>query len=225
VDAAWTKRRGRTAIKKLMVDTSAVVTKLGLEGDEQAADFHGGLLQAVYAYAREDLEWWSRELGRPLRDGMFGENVDLVDFDVSGAVLGEQWRMGEVLLQVMAPRMACGTFGAWMEEPGWAKRFNSIRKPGAYLRVLEEGRVNLGDPVEVVWRPEKHITVGESVGAILGDQDILRRIIDMADEVPTWDRAAMMFHVNNRTRKKAAEAAPDAPAPSDRAAGEGKSDA
>ncbi|MGW5950334.1 MOSC domain-containing protein, partial [Streptomyces celluloflavus] len=217
VAAEFAPRRGRSAIRKLPVDGSVNVGRLGLEGDEQAADFHGGALQAVYAYAREDLDWWSDRLQNPLRNGAFGENLDLVGFDASGAVLAEKWQVGEVLLQVMAPRMACGTFGGWMQEKGWAKRFNGARRPGVYLRVLEEGRVAAGDPVEVVWRPAKHVTVAEAVGAILDEQDVLRRITAMADEEPDWDRAAMMFHVSNRTRSRAtapnaAVASPSVPA-------------
>ncbi|WP_198351683.1 MOSC domain-containing protein [Streptomyces typhae] len=212
VSAEFAARRGRSAIRKLPVDGSVKVGRLGLEGDEQAADFHGGVLQAVYAYAREDLDWWSDRLGKPLCNGMFGENLDLVGFDASGAVLAEKWQVGELLLQVMAPRMACGTFGGWMQEKGWAKRFNGARRPGVYLRVLEEGRVAAGDPVEVVWRPAKHVTVAEAVGAILDEEDVLRRVIAMADEEPGWDRTAMMFHVSNRTRSRAtAPAAPSAP--------------
>ncbi|MBA0051252.1 MOSC domain-containing protein [Streptomyces sp. AJS327] len=212
VEVPWA-RRGQTAIGKFPVAAGAAVTKLGLEGDEQTADFHGGVLQAVYAYAREDLDWWSGLLDRELRDGVFGENVDLVGFDVTGAVLAERWRVGDVLLEVTAPRMACGTFGGWMDEKGWAKRFNGARRPGAYLRVLEEGTIRPGDTAEVVWRPEKRVTIAEAVSAILDDHDILRRILDMAEDVPTWDRAAMMFHVSNRTRSAAKEKSVPPPAP------------
>ncbi|MFT2016909.1 MOSC domain-containing protein [Streptomyces sp. 796.1] len=204
VPAEFARRRGRSAIKKLPTTGRVKVGPLGLEGDEQAEYFHGGELQAVYAYAREDLDWWSERLQRPLRNGIFGENLDLIDFDASGAVLAEKWQVGEVLLQVMAPRMACGTFGGWMQETGWAKRFNGARRPGVYLRVLEGGSVAVGDRVEVVWRPARHVTVAEAVGAILDEQDVLRRITAMADEEPEWDRAAMMFHVSNRTRNRAA---------------------
>jgi MOSC domain-containing protein YiiM len=203
VEPEWAARRGRSAIEKLSVDTSVAVTKLGIEGDEQAADFHGGALQAVYAYAREDLDWWSEQLGRPLRNGMFGENLDLLDFDVTGAVLAERWRVGEVLFEVMAPRMACGTFGAWMAEQGWAKRFNGARRPGAYLRVVEEGRLAPGDPVEVVWRPALRVTMADSVGAILGDKDAVRRISALSAETPHWDPEAMMFHIERRYKKTA----------------------
>ena len=200
-------------MKKLPVSGGIAVGKLGLEGDEQAADFHGGEMQAVYAYAREDLDWWSGELGTPLRNGIFGENLTLVGFDANGSVLAEKWQVGEVLLQVMAPRMACGTFGGWMVQQGWPKRFNGARRPGVYLRVLKEGRLYPGDRVESVWRPSRHITVSEAVGAILDEQDVLRRIIDMADNEPTWDRKAMMFHVSNRTRAGATGQPLKGPAP------------
>ena len=50
--------------------------RLGLAGDEQAdKPDHGGPEQAVYAYAREDLDWWVERLGRELPNGMFGENI------------------------------------------------------------------------------------------------------------------------------------------------------
>lgn len=202
VDLTFSAKRGQSAIKKLPRSDGVWVNKLGLDGDEQAADFHGGILQAVYAYAREDLDWWSRELGRSLRNGMFGENLTLAGFDVSGSVLAEQWQVGEAILEVTAPRMACGTFGGWMEEKGWAKRFNGIGRPGAYLRVLREGRIRTGDPVEVLWRPKKRVTVSESVRAILGDLDVLQRIVAVTEQVPSWDEGAMMFHVQRRAKSE-----------------------
>lgn len=139
---------------------------------------------------------------------MFGENLDLVAADVSGALLGEQWRAGDVLMEVTAPRMACGTFGAWMGEKGWAKRFNAARRPGAYLRVLEEGRLAPGDRLEVVWQPPVPVSVAESVGAILGDRDVLRRIGTLSDRVPGWNPEAMMFHVARRAKSGARQGNP-----------------
>lgn len=200
VNPKWAAARNQSAIQKLPITTQIAVTKQGLQGDEQAADFHGGALQALYVYSREDLDWWSEELGRPLRNGMFGENLDLTGFDVNGALLAERWRSGEVLLEVTAPRMACGTFGGWMGERGWGERFTAARRPGAYVRVLEEGRLALGDSIRIVWRPEKKVTVAESVGAVLGDQEVLRRILAVAEHVPDWEPAAMMYHINRRAK-------------------------
>ena len=74
----------------------------GLAGDVICdVTHHGGDNQAVYAYAREDLDWWQAELGEPLRSGMFGENLTTLGLDITEALIGETWRIGEdVVLQV-----------------------------------------------------------------------------------------------------------------------------
>src|ERR1700712_4635634 len=47
----------------------------GLVGDQIGdRQHHGGDDQAVYAYAREDLDVWQEHLGRDLAAGSFGEN-------------------------------------------------------------------------------------------------------------------------------------------------------
>ncbi|MDT5241302.1 MAG: hypothetical protein QOD97_3500, partial [Mycobacterium sp.] len=55
---------------------------------------HGGDDQAVYAYAREDLDNWQTELGRTLASGNFGENLTTSGIDVTGARIGERWHVG-----------------------------------------------------------------------------------------------------------------------------------
>ena len=55
---------------------------------------HGGDDQAVYAYAREDLDAWEILLARTLANGTFGENITTFGVEVSGALIGERWRIG-----------------------------------------------------------------------------------------------------------------------------------
>src|SRR5262249_35787987 len=74
----------------------------GLVGD-RVCDLrhHGGDHQAVYAYAREDLVRWSAELDRAMPPGSFGENLTTVGVNVTGALIGERWRIGrQVVLEV-----------------------------------------------------------------------------------------------------------------------------
>lgn len=141
---------------------------------------HGGDDQAVYAYAREDLDRWQEALGRPLRNGAFGENLTTAGLDVTDARIGERWQVGdEVVLEVSAPRIPCGTFAEWMAERGWVKRFTAAAVPGAYLRVIAPGELRAGDPVEVVSRPGHDVTVGVTFRALTTEPELLPRLVDI----------------------------------------------
>jgi MOSC domain-containing protein YiiM len=157
---------GRTAIDKRPHPGPVYVAERGLQGDAQLdTKHHGRSWQAVYAYAEEDLDWWRDQLQRDLTPGMFGENLTTVGLDVTGAVIGELWRIGTgddaVVLEVTTPRIPCQTFAQWLDEPRWVRRFTEHGAPGAYLRVLSTGMVRAGDPVEVVQRPDHGVRIAD----------------------------------------------------------------
>ena len=190
-DADWAGKLGRTAIDKRSVAGSVLVGRLGLGGDEQVdKPAHGGPEQAVYAYAREDLDWWVEQLGRELVNGLFGENITTAGVDVTGAQIGEIWRLGTATVQVTSPRIPCVVFAGWMDERHWVKRFAGARRPGAYLRVLREGAVGAGDPVEVVSRPDERVTIAESMTAYYGDAGLMRRLLRVEGRGLAWDEIA-----------------------------------
>jgi MOSC domain-containing protein YiiM len=184
-------RLERSAIDKRSAGCPVEVGPLGLDGDTVADKVnHGGTDQAVYAYGREDLDWWTEQLGRELRNGMFGENLTTAGIEVSGALIGEVWRVGAVVLQVTSPRIPCNTFKSWLDEPHWVKRFAAAGRPGAYLRVLTPGVVAAGDDLEVVSRPSVAVTVAESMLAFYGDQDLMRRLLEVPGRGAKWDEIA-----------------------------------
>jgi MOSC domain-containing protein YiiM len=157
----------------------------GLVGD-QVFDVahHGGDDQAVYAYAREDLDHWERALGRDLPGGVFGENLTTLGLDVTGAEIGERWRIGDqVELEISLPRRPCGTFSHWMAEQGWLKRFTVAARPGAYLRVLVEGEIRAGDAVVVDHRPGHGVTIGVAFRALTFQPELLPELL-AADALP-----------------------------------------
>ncbi|MEU2394741.1 MOSC domain-containing protein [Streptomyces sp. NPDC007369] len=151
----------------------------GVEGDAVCdLRHHGGDHQAVYAYAREDLDWWEGELERGLPAGIFGENLTTSGIDVTGALLGERWRIGSgLVLEVASARIPCGTFQGALGEQGWVKRYTQAVRPGAYLRVVQEGEVSAGDPVEVVSRPDHDVTVGLWFRAFTTERALLPRTL------------------------------------------------
>jgi len=155
------RRPDRSGIDKRPVAGRVAVHPLGLDGDVQVnRKYHGGEGQAVYAYAQEDADWWSAELGRDLPPGRFGENLRTAGLDLTATLLGERWRVGTALLEVTAPRIPCANFARFWDEPQLVRRFTRHGACGAYLRVLETGEVAAGDRVEVVGRPDHEVTIG-----------------------------------------------------------------
>ncbi|MFC8514193.1 MOSC domain-containing protein [Streptomyces sp. NPDC057257] len=156
----------------------------GLAGSGLAGDsvcdrrHHGGDDQAVYAVAREDLDEWERELGRALPNGSFGENLTTEGLDITGALIGERWRIGaEVVLEVTSGRIPCRTFQGHLGEKGWVKRFTRRGASGAYLRVIVPGEIRAGDPVETVHRPDHEVTVGLAFRASTTERELLPRVL------------------------------------------------
>ncbi|MDH6225483.1 MULTISPECIES: MOSC domain-containing protein [Streptomyces] len=195
------QRDGLTGIDKRPVDGPVRVFAPGPKGTGASGvtgdavchtRHHGGDDQAVYAFAREDLDEWERELGRPLRNGVFGENLTTSGIDVSGARVGERWRVGpEVVLQVTSPRIPCGTFQGHMGEPQWVKRFTAKGVPGAYFRVVTPGEIRAGDAIEVVRRPDHDITIALSFRALTLDRGLLPRLLEAGDDLPAEERATV----------------------------------
>jgi MOSC domain-containing protein YiiM len=160
-EVEWLGRVESTAIWKTPVQGRVPVRGVNIAGDDQAArEFHGGPDKAVYAYAREDTVWWEKELGRSLEHGVFGENLTVEGVDVTGAVVGERWALGTVVLEVAQPRIPCWKLGARMEDPSFPVHFAAAGRPGAYLRIVEEGEIGAEDDVDVGGRPEHGLTVG-----------------------------------------------------------------
>ncbi|MFD8698057.1 MOSC domain-containing protein [Kitasatospora purpeofusca] len=193
-----------TGIDKRPVDGPVFVSapgpkgtgEVGLAGDRvYDVKHHGGPDQAVYAYAREDLDTWQAELGRPLANGVFGENLTTLGLDVNGALIGERWRVGpDTVLEVSGPRVPCATFQGRLEQEGWIKRFTRAAVPGAYLRVVEAGEVRAGDRIGIVHRPDHEVTVALVFRAMTLEPDLLPLLL-AADALPDESRE----HVHRRT--------------------------
>ena len=187
-------RRGRqemTSIWKSPVAGRVAVCGVNVAGDVQSDPrFHGGADKAVYAYGCADYEWWAEELGRSLEPGAFGENLTVRGIAVSEAVVGEQWRVGTVLLEVAQPRIPCFKLGIRMGDPRFVKRFARAHRPGAYLRIVQEGELAAGDLVEVLHRPGHGVTVAEVAQAQMGDRAALARLPSAPELPQPWQEWA-----------------------------------
>jgi MOSC domain-containing protein YiiM len=192
-------RRGRplmSSIGKVPVDGRVAVAGVNVDGDDQAdRRVHGGPDKAVYAYAFEDTTWWSRELGRELGPGMFGENLTLEGVDVSDAIIGQRWRIGTVELEVCQPRFPCSKLGHRFGDQRMVKRFAQAARPGAYLRIVGEGELGAGDRVDITATPSHGVTIAQVSNAVMfeeGDLHATAAAPELPGSLARWilERAA-----------------------------------
>lgn len=183
----WLGREVVTSIVKHPVAGPVRVRHHNLEGDDQSdRKSHGGADKAVYAYAREDEDWWESELGRRVPGGSFGENLTTVGLDLTGAVIGQTWRVGTVVLQVSEPRTPCWKLGLAFGDPGFPRRAAAARRPGVLLRVLREGTLQAGDAVTLDQPPAHGVTAADINRIYYGDVKDLSALLDTPELAAHW---------------------------------------
>ena len=184
-------RPAESAIWKSPVTGRVAVRGVNLEGDEQAdRSAHGGPDKAVYSYAFEDKRWWESEIGRKLEHGEFGENLTTEGIDVTGAVVGERWQVGSALLEVSEPRIPCWRFAVRMNDNAFIRYFTQAGRPGAYLRIIEEGDVGAGDEIRILERPEHGVSVGDVFRIYTRDRHELEALLTVPELSESWRRWA-----------------------------------
>jgi len=163
------------------------VRGVNLDGDDQAdRAVHGGPDRSLYAYSSEDYDWWCGELGHACAPGAFGENLTTLGIDVSGALIGERWRVGSALAQVTSPRIPCYKLAMKMDDPKFVRRFADALRPGAYLAIVDEGDVAAGDRIEIVYRPVHAMTIAEMTRIYFFERDRIGELMDLEELPASW---------------------------------------
>ncbi len=190
-EVVWKDRIVTTGIFKTPVAGRVMVRTLNLEGDRQAdLSVHGGAEKAVYVYPSEHYEAWSRELPEmDLPWGAFGENLTTAGMLESGVNIGDRYRIGAAEVMVTQPRTPCYKLGIRFGHDEIIRRFLESGRSGFYVRVLREGEVGTGDPIERIAADRHGVTVAEvqRLSAVeRGNRDLLRRAIQVEALPEGW---------------------------------------
>ena len=183
----WLGHPVTSSIWKHPVAGRVAVQGVNLAGDDQAdRRVHGGPDMAVYAYALDDYRVWQAEFGLAVEPGLFGENLTVAGLDVSGALVGERWRVGSALLEVSQPRIPCYKLGMRLQDPAFPRRFADVGRPGTYLRIVEAGVIAAGDAIAVEHRPSHAVTSELIARAYHTDRSLLPRLLEAPELSASW---------------------------------------
>lgn len=135
-----------SAILKCAVDGPVEVTPSGLVGDEQADDkAHGGPDKAVLCIPQSNYALFEIHQGF----GFLGENLTLSDVDETQIQLGDQLKIGEVVLEVSQPRSPCWKLNEITHDPQFLNRYSESGRVGFYCRVLKTGSIERNESVSL----------------------------------------------------------------------------
>lgn len=163
-----------------------------LEGDMQAdLENHGGPFRAVLSYAESHYDSWRDELDRPdFPYGAFGENFTISDLTEQTVCLGDTYEIGpEVIVQVSQPRLPCWKLARRWGIKDLADRVHKSNRGGWYSRVLAEGIVEVGMPVNLIERQHPNLTIAHVVNLIYRrtiELDACRTLMNLSALTPHW---------------------------------------
>jgi ferredoxin-NADP reductase/MOSC domain-containing protein YiiM len=148
-DVAWQGRTVHTGIWKHPVDGPVMARRLNLDGDGQGdLAGHGGEQRAVLVYQIQSYRYWQRHFGRDdFGYGQFGENLTVDGLPDGEVCIGDRYRIGQAEFEVTQPRVTCYRVGLRLGEPELPALLVSRHRPGFYMRVLREGRIQAGDQI------------------------------------------------------------------------------
>ena len=203
---AFTRPGSRSAIAKYAVAGPLAVGALGLEGDEQGDPrVHGGPDKAVHQYAQEHYPAWQSELGALAvlaAPGAFGENLASSGMTEHDLCLGDQVRVGSVLLEVSQSRQPCWKLSDRFGVPDMARRVQQTGRTGWYYRVLQTGTLQAGDSFTLIERPWPQWSLARVIAVLYHqpfDAAVLRDLAALP-LTPSWRRL-----VEGRLARGAAE--------------------
>ena len=193
-NVSWQDKTVFTGVWKTPVEGPVMVRRLNVDGDGQGdLAGHGGEQRAVLVYQTDSYDHWRNYLGRDdLVPGNFGENFTVTGLGDDEVCVGDRYRIGDAEFEVTQPRVTCFRVGMRLGEPDMPNLLVAHHRPGFYMRVIREGRVEAGDPIELTRRGRHELSIAD-VDALLylpdRDVDRLRQAVDIPALSPGWQQS------------------------------------
>jgi ferredoxin-NADP reductase/MOSC domain-containing protein YiiM len=195
-DVAWQGKTVHTGIWKSPVAGPVQARRLNLDGDGQGdRSGHGGEQRAVMVYQIQSYQHWQQHFGRDdFGYGQFGENLTVDGLPDDEVCIGDRYRIGAAEFEVTQPRVTCYRVGLRLGQPEMPALLVSHHRPGFYMRVIQEGPIEAGQPI-IKTRTGPHALTVADTDALLylphRDQAKLRQAVRIPALSPGWQQS---FH-------------------------------
>lgn len=144
------KREMRSALNKSPISGKMWLSKTGFAEDEQAYKDHGGPHKAVCCFSKSHYNMYKHALDTVSDYAMFGENLTVEDLDEADVYFGNQYQLGEAVIEVSEIREPCWKIQTKYGITDLVKRMTSSGKTGFYFRVIQEGYVDQDDDLKLI---------------------------------------------------------------------------
>jgi ferredoxin-NADP reductase/MOSC domain-containing protein YiiM len=163
-DVPWQGKTVHTGIWKQPVTGPVMVRRLNIDGDGQGdLAGHGGEQRAVFVYQLDSYRHWEQHFGRDdFVYGMFGENLTVDGLLDDEVCIGDRYRIGEAEFEVTQPRVTCYRVGIRVGEPQLPALLVAHHRPGFYMRVRTEGRIQAGDAIVKISTGPEAVSVADT---------------------------------------------------------------
>lgn len=190
-DVAWQGKTVHTGVWKHPVAGPQMVRRLNIDGDGQGdRNGHGGEQRAVLVYQLDSYKHWRQHLGRDdFSYGMFGENLTVDGLPDDEVCIGDRYRIGEAEFEVSQPRVTCYRVGMRLGEPQMPALLVAHHRPGFYMRVITEGRIQAGDAIVKTTTGPGALSVADTDALLYlpdRDADKLRAALRIPALSPGW---------------------------------------
>ena len=149
------KRPMRSALNKTPFSGSMWLSLTGFTQDEQEYKDHGGPDKAVCLFSKSNYQMWQDDVVELPTYAMFGENLTVANLDEREAYFGNQYQLGDAIIEISEIREPCWKIQAKYQIPDLVKRMSTSGKTGFYFRVIQEGYVSCDDHLKLIKTADK----------------------------------------------------------------------
>ncbi|MGZ3695146.1 MAG: MOSC domain-containing protein [Bdellovibrionota bacterium] len=164
----WNGKSIVSSMLKHPVPGPLVVHRDHIQGNSFAhPEFHGTLDFLLYIYGLPSIASFLRTLKMDPSGyipGTTGETLTVDDFDETKVNVGDTFQIGEVIVQANFPRIPCGKVSFRMQHEQGQKAMQDCGRSGVYLRVLQPGKISMGDSVVLKEKAKVTFSIFELYG-------------------------------------------------------------